>query len=262
MLHWGTMTSALADEEPWWVPGTAHGYHVNTFGFLVGEIVRRVDGRSLGTYLREEVTGPLRADFHIGLAEADEPRVAEFMWTAPAPEEAEPSGLAIEQLMENNAYFNPSGLSGAGAVNTRAWRAAEIPSTNGHGSARGVSRVYQALAAGGSIDGVEISDRNTLREAVTEQVYGEDLVLHRITRFGAGFQLTQKERPLGPGPAAFGHFGAGGSLGFCDPDAGLAFGYVGNQMGPRWQNPRNRALIDAVYDSLGSSPPPPIKMVS
>lgn len=91
-------------------------------------------------------------------------------------------------------------------------------------------------------------------ETASEQVYGEDLVLHRPTRFGLGFQLTQKERPLGPGSRGFGHFGAGGSLGFCDPEAGLAFGYVGNRMGPRWQNPRNRALIDATDDSLGVRP--------
>ena len=85
---------------------------------------------------------------------------------------------------------------------------------------------------------------------MTEQVYGQDLVLGRPSRFGLGFQLTQPERPLGPGNAAFGHFGAGGSLGFCDPDSGVAFGYVMNQMGPRWQNPRTRALVDAVYACL------------
>jgi CubicO group peptidase (beta-lactamase class C family) len=93
-------------------------------------------------------------------------------------------------------------------------------------------------------------DAGALREATTEQVYGEDVVLHRASRFGIGFQLTQDERPLGPNPRSYGHFGAGGSLGFCDPDAHLAFGYAMNTMGPRWQNPRNRALIDACYDCL------------
>jgi CubicO group peptidase (beta-lactamase class C family) len=135
-------------------------------------------------------------------------------------------------------------------VNTRAWRAAEIPSTNGHASARGVAQVYRMLAAEGSLDGRRFIDSGALQGAVTETVYGDDLVLHRPTRFGLGFQLTQPERPLGPSPRAFGHFGAGGSLGFCDPDACVAFGYVMNLMGPRWQNPRNRALIDAVYESL------------
>jgi CubicO group peptidase (beta-lactamase class C family) len=89
-----------------------------------------------------------------------------------------------------------------------------------------------------------------LAAATTEQVYGQDRVLHRPSRFGLGFQLTQPERPMGPNPGAYGHFGAGGSLGFCDPAAGVAFGYVTNQMGPRWQNPRSRALIDALYACL------------
>jgi CubicO group peptidase (beta-lactamase class C family) len=251
MFDWQLMTSALAEQEPWWPPGTAHGYHVNTFGFLVGEVVRRIDGRSLGRYLYDEVTAPLGADFRIGLPASEESRVAEFIWTGPTPGEEAPAGITPDRLMEYNAYFNPSGLSGAGTVNTRAWHEAEIPSTNGHGTARGVARLYQALAAGGTIDGVEVVDQGVLVEAASEQVNGEDRVLHRPTRFGLGFQLTQKERPLGPGSRGFGHFGAGGSVGFCDPEAGLAFGYVGNQMGPRWQNPRNRALIDAAYDSLG-----------
>lgn len=252
MLDHDLMASALADQEPWWEPGTAHGYHTNTFGYLVGELVRRVDGRTLGTFLREEIGGPLGADVHIGLPASEDPRVAEFLWPREPPPEEEPEGLSEAELMEYNGYFNPSGLSGWGVVNSREWRAAEIPSTNGHGTARGVARVYAALAAGGMIDGVEVVDPEALLAATREEVYGDDLILKRPTRFGLGFQLTQAERPLGPNAGAFGHFGAGGSVGFCDPEAGVAFGYVMNQMGPRWQNPRNRALIDAVYASLGA----------
>jgi CubicO group peptidase (beta-lactamase class C family) len=251
MLDWRAMTTALAEQETWWEPGTAHGYHVNTFGFLVGEVVRRITGRTLGSFFRDEVAGPLGADVHIGLEESSDHRVAEFLWTAPLPPPAAPTGLSDEQLMELNAYANPSGLSGAGVINTRAWRAAEVPSTNGHATARGVARVYQALAAGGVIDGVRVIDADALAAATIEQVYGEDRILHRPSRFGLGFQLTHDERPLGPNLRAFGHFGVGGSLGFCDPDAGVAFGYVMNEMGPRWQNPRNQALINAVYASLG-----------
>jgi CubicO group peptidase (beta-lactamase class C family) len=103
-------------------------------------------------------------------------------------------------------------------------------------------------------------DPGALADATMQQVYGHDLVLGRPSRFGLGFQLTQPERPLGPGPSAFGHFGAGGSVGFCDPDTGIAFGYVTNQMGPRWQNPRNRALIDALgaclLPTVGNNPAP------
>jgi CubicO group peptidase (beta-lactamase class C family) len=125
-----------------------------------------------------------------------------------------------------------------------------MPSTNTHASARGVARVYAALAAGGTLDGITVVDRAALVEATAEQVAGPDLVLGRNSRFGLGFQLTQSDRPLGPNAGAFGHFGAGGSVGFCDPTSGVAFGYVMNQLGPRWQNPRNRALIDAVFASL------------
>jgi len=187
---------------------------------------------------------------YIGLPASCETRVAEFLWPGPSPPEVEPEGLSDARLMEHNAYFNPGGLSGAGVVNTRAWRATEMPSANGHGSARGVARVYAALAAGGVLDGARVVDRSALASAVAEQVYGHDLVLKRPSRFGLGFQLTQPERPLGPGPHGFGHFGAGGSLGFCDPDTGVALGYVMNEMGTHWQSPRNRALIDAVYASL------------
>jgi len=250
MLHWSTMTSALAAETPWWEPGTAHGYHVNTFGFLVGEVLRRVTGRTVGAQLREAIAGPLDADVHLGLASAQHGRVADFRWPALAQPSVDPATLGEADLLQFNTYFNPSGLSGAGAVNTAAWRAAEIPSTNAHGSARGVARVYAALGNGGAIDGVRIVDADALRAATTMQVDGEDLILHRPSRFGLGFQLTQPERPLGPNPGAFGHFGAGGSLGFCDPDAGVAFGYVMNEMGPRWQNPRNLALLESVFASI------------
>jgi CubicO group peptidase (beta-lactamase class C family) len=166
------------------------------------------------------------------------------------PEHAPEDGMAADQLMERHAYFNPPSFSGSGVVNSTEWRTAEIPSTNGHGTARGIARLYEALAAGGRCDGIEVVAPASLAEAITESVYGDDLILHRSSRFGLGFQLTQAERPLGPNPGSFGHFGAGGSLGFCDPQAKLAFGYAINTMGPRWQNPRNQALIDACYDSL------------
>ncbi|HWM97864.1 MAG TPA: serine hydrolase domain-containing protein [Streptosporangiaceae bacterium] len=247
MLDWPAMTAALAETEPWWEPGTAHGYHVNTFGFLAGEVIRRITGSTAGALLRDEIAGPLGADVHIGLPASEHERVATFIWPGPPPAEEEPPGLDPAQLMEHNSYYNPGGLSGAGVINTPQWRSAECPSTNAHGTASGVARVYAAL-----INPVNkaIVDPAALEEAITEQVYGQDLVLHRPSRFGLGFQLTQPERPIGPGQAAFGHFGAGGSLGFADPETGIAFGYVMNQMGPRWQNPRTRALVDAVYACL------------
>ncbi len=247
MLDWPAMTAALAGQEPWWQPGTAHGYHVNTFGFLAGEVIRRVTGTTAGALLRDEIAGPLGADVHIGLPSTEHQRVATFIWKGPPPAEEEPNGLDSAQLMEHNSYYNPGGLSGAGVINTPGWRSAEVPSTNAHGTASGVARVYAALINPANKG---IVDPAALEEATTEQAYGQDLVLQRPSRFGLGFQLTQPERPIGPGPATFGHFGAGGSLGFADPGSGVAFGYVMNQMGPRWQNPRTRALVDAVYACL------------
>ncbi len=271
MLDWKFMTRALAAEQPWWPPGAGHGYHVNTFGFLGGELLRRITGQTPGEFLRAEIAGPLGADLHIGLGRSDHGRAAEFLWPArPARDPAdadghragagggpEPaSGLPAradsvpESEMAMSAYFNPPDFSGAGVVNTAAWRSAEIPSANAHATAAGIARLYAALAGGGTVDGVRVVDGSALTAATMEQVYGEDLVLRRPSRFGLGFQLTHPEREFGRGPGCFGHFGAGGSVGFCDPDAGLAFGYVTSQMGPRWRNPRNRALIDACYASL------------
>jgi CubicO group peptidase (beta-lactamase class C family) len=252
IYDWSSMSSALASEEPWWEPGTAHGYHVNTFGFLAGELVRRVSGQSFGTFFQREVAGPLDADFHFGFGPEHDGRVAEYLFAGESSKSTDEGAHEQQVVGEDEprrfllsrVYLNPPSLSGIGTVNTRDWRAAEIPSANGHATARAVAKVYSALVSGG------ILDPATLDEATAEASSGPDYVLGRPTRFGLGFQLTQAERPLGPNPRSFGHFGVGGSLGFADPDVGLAFGYVLNRSGPRWQNPRNRALIDAVYAAL------------
>jgi CubicO group peptidase (beta-lactamase class C family) len=250
------MTSALAAEQPWWEPGHGHGYHVNTFGFLIGELVRRVSGDSIGAYFRREIADRLDADFHFGIGPQHDRRIADYSFGGESPqavdgEEEQPgAGDPDRQFLLSRAYLNPPGMSGLGTVNTRAWRAAQIPSANGHATARAVARIYSALACQGAVDGIRLLDPATIELARDEVSTGIDLVLGRPSRFGLGFQLSQPERPLGPNPRSFGHFGAGGSLGFADPEAGLAFAYVMNRSGPRWQNPRNRALIDAVYASL------------
>ena len=248
MYDWALMTSALAEEAPWWTPGSRHGYHVNTFGFLVGEIVRRVSGERFAAFFRREIAGPLAADFHFGIGPEHDVRVADYLFESTPGEMV--ADDAEHQLLLRRIYANPPGLSGPGTVNTRAWRAAEIPSTNGHATARAVARIYSALACRRGADGIRLLGRATLEHAIAEASSGVDAILRRPSRFGLGFQLTQPERPLGTNPRSFGHFGAGGSLGFADPDAELAFAYTMNQAGPRWQNPRNRALIDAVYASL------------
>jgi CubicO group peptidase (beta-lactamase class C family) len=251
VFNWAQVTEALAAQAPWWTPGARHGYHVNTFGYLLGEPVRRATGMTLGTLLRQEIAGPHEADVYIGLPESEHGRVAEITPVSPAPGRppaAAPASPTDDEermrvRMRQLAYNNPPGISG-GPVNTPAWRLAEIPSTNGHGTARGVARFYLSLLNGAILAPAIIA------EATREHAYGEDYVLGRPSRFGLGYQLTHKERPLGPNARAFGHFGAGGSLGFCDPDAKVAFGYVMNTMaGSNWQSPCARALLDAVYSN-------------
>jgi CubicO group peptidase (beta-lactamase class C family) len=252
---WTVMTEALAAQAPWWEPGTGHGYHVNTQGFLVGEVVRRVTGQTLGTYLRESFAGPAGIEFFIGFGPELDGRCAELVPRPATAEDEElrrqlnvdPRTLSGLPLMRLNAYRNPPELSGTGIVNTRAWRAAEVPSTNGHGHARAVARLYSALAGNGDVDGVHVLSPEMIARATRDPVERNDIVLQRPTRFGLGFQLPMAERPLGPSPRAFGHFGAGGSLGFADPDARLAFGYAMNQGRGGWQHKHVRHLIDLVY---------------
>jgi CubicO group peptidase (beta-lactamase class C family) len=254
IYDWNVVTSRLAAETPWWEPGSTHGYHVNTFGFLVGELVRRTSGRSIGEFVADEVTAPLDADFHFGFDARHDTRTAEYSFGEESYEtgdgEAQPTLDDDRAYLLGRVYMNPPGMSGLGTVNTRAWRAAQIPSANGHATARAVARIFSLLACGGAAGGVRLLDSSTIDAATEEASAGTDFVLGRPSRFGLGFQLTQPERPLGPNRRSFGHFGAGGSLGFADPDAGLAFAYTMNRSGPRWQNPRNKALVEAVYSAL------------
>jgi CubicO group peptidase (beta-lactamase class C family) len=250
MYNWNQMCSALADETPWWTPGSTHGYHVNTFGFIVGEVLRRVTGKSVGALISERIATPLSADIYLGCPSPLHSRMAEFEWPGDGPPLTAPENATDEQLMQFNTYYNPPGLSGSKTVNTADWRQAEIPSTNMHASAPGVARMYSALAHGGSLGSHHLITQDTLHLAVQEVSTGADIVLGRDSRFGHGFQIPLPERGFGPNAEAFGHYGAGGSVGFCDPVARVGFGYVMNQMGPRWQNPRNRALMNALYECL------------
>lgn len=240
IIDWDTMCSALAAQRPVWEPGTRHGYHSNTQGFLIGEVVRRVDGRSLGTYLREEIAEPASIDFHIGLPKEHHARVADLIPMAPRPADQQ------RPQPDNPTPYPKIDVD----TNSEQWRSAEIPSTNGHGNARALARLYGALAASTDLDGVRILEPATVEAATQEQVYGEDAVLGRVTRFGLGFQLAMAERPLGPNPSTYGHFGAGGSLGFADPDARLGLGYAMNRGRSGWQHRHVRHLIDVLYEAL------------
>jgi len=152
----------------------------------------------------------------------------------------------VDAHLRERAYLNPPGATGIDTVNTAAWQDAELPSANLHAGALAIARVYDSLLG----DAPALLDKQLLLEATSEAASGVDLVLGRPSRFGLGFQLTQPERPMGPNAGSFGHFGTGGSLGFADPQANVAFAYVMNHGGPQWQDPRNRGLIAAVYASL------------
>ncbi len=260
LLSWDTMTAALAAQGPWWEPGTAHGYHVNTFGFLSGEVVRRATGRRLRDVVHDDIAAPLGINFFMGFGPEEDHRVADWVNPPPDPDAAsrrpwlnrDPSEVEGIDLMRVLAYRNPPSLpDGRGDVNGRTWRAAEYPSTAPHSNARSIARIFGALACGGAVDGVRVLQPDTIDRAIEEQAHGDDLVLGRPTRFGLGFQLTMPGvRPLGPNPRTFGHYGNGALLGFADPDARIGFSYVCNRAGRSWRDPRNIALIDALYASL------------
>jgi CubicO group peptidase (beta-lactamase class C family) len=245
LWDWERMTAALAATEAWWQPGTRHTYHTNTYGHLVGEIVRRATGEMPGTRLRA-LARPLAADVWYGVPAREQHRCADVIWApAVAFGAVDVDGLSGEALMIALGYFNPPGYSSSGVVNSKQWRAAQIPSTNGHGTATGLARLYAALIEPGRLLSADL-----LAEATRPQSEGHCPVLGEEVTFGLGFTPTTARRPLGPNPQSFGHFGTGGAVGFADPVAGVAFGYVMNHVIPRWQSTRNRALIDAVYRAL------------
>ena len=253
--NWSGITDTLAQQAPWWEPGTAHGYHVNTFGFLAGEAARRAAGAaSFRRALQEVLCQRADAEFYVGLPMFAHRLCADIVGNSAIPRDRDalanlvvpPETPPEQREMRNKAYTNPPAISGVGVVNSSWWRSIEIPSTNGHGTARGVARLYAEALTG------SLFPQSLLEEACTTQSEGPDEILGRETRFGLGFQLPQEHRRMGPGKRTFGHFGYGGSLGFGDPDSQISFAYLMNRPGERWQSPRSESLIDAVYASLGA----------
>jgi CubicO group peptidase (beta-lactamase class C family) len=254
LFNWNKMTTALAEQEPWWEPGAKHGYHALTFGYLVGEVIRRITGKTPGKYLREEVAGPLGLDLHIGLDAKDDARTGDMI-PMPPPGPGEPNLFA--EVMKNpesvafKAFMNPPNGMRPGMVNTREWRAAEIPAANGHTTARSLAKLYGVLARGGELDGVRVMSKEQVAQCSIEQSSGPDALLVINTRFSLGFMMSQPGASLGPNAKSFGHPGAGGSLGYADPEAKIGFGYTMNKMHASLLiDPRATALIEAVYASL------------
>jgi CubicO group peptidase (beta-lactamase class C family) len=255
LLAVGPVVEALAAQPPVWEPGTKHGYHALTYGWLAGELVRRVDGRTLGTYFADEVAAPLGLDFWIGLPESEEARVSML---AAAPPPSDPAQLfTMTQMMGPGTIgFKALTMNGSlltlGAArnpfNTRAVHATEMPAANGITNASSLAKMYAATVS--DVDGVRLLSPEVMRAASAQAVGGPDAVLDVETRFGMGFMLDNETVPL-LGPNAFGHAGAGGSLGQADPDSGVGYGYVMNQMlGGIAGDPRTVRLNDAVRACL------------
>jgi CubicO group peptidase (beta-lactamase class C family) len=255
MLAVGPVVEALAAQAPVWGPGTTHGYHALTYGWLAGELVRRVDGRSIGTYFSEEVAVPLGLDFWIGLPESEESRVSTLEAAPPPTDPAElvalmqmmgPGTIGFKALTMNGSLL-ALGLA-ENPFNTRAVHATEMPAANGITNASSLAKMYAATVS--EVDGVRLLSPEVMRSASAEAVGGPDAALIAETRFGMGFMLNNETVPL-LGPNAFGHAGAGGSLGQADPDTGVGYGYVMNQMlGGIAGDPRTVRLNDAVRACL------------
>ena len=245
LYDWDRCVQILAAMEPWWTPGTNAGYHAITHGYLQGEIVRRVDGRTLGTFFREEVAEPLGADFHIGFGPELDHRCGELI----------PPGERVIVDANRGEIAVRTGRScplDATEPRTRAWRAAEIPAAGGFGNARSVGRVHAALACGGTVDGVTLMSPDTVARITEEQFAGVDMVLagNLPLRYGLGFGLPS-ERVRLPSPSSFFWGGWGGSLAIIDPANQLTVSYVMNRMVPSLQgDTRGGSLAFAAYAAL------------
>lgn len=271
--NWDLICSELAKQEPFWEPGTAHGYHAITYGHLVGEVVRRVSGKSIGQYFNDEIAVPLNLDFWIGLPEDKFNRVTNINPDKPGllqkilmpilsklPRSLAPGSLKmlldfVDPTTPAGAAFNNPKMSmqaGEMEANTAKWRKAEIPAANGHGTARSIAKLYGALAIGGSRDGVHVLSPETIEMARQTESDGKDLVLGQLhTRFGLGFMLGTEDVSMGPNKDAMGHGGAGGSLGFADPDNKISLGFTMNQMHPgitAWKTATD--VAESVYKTL------------
>jgi CubicO group peptidase (beta-lactamase class C family) len=221
LADWELCTSALAAQTPWWEPGSASGYHALTQGYLIGEVVRRITGESIGAWFAREVAKPLGADFFIGLPESEDGRVSPVI--PPPPPNLE--GVEVTDIMAKT-FLNPP--LDAAMAREAWWRRAEIPAANGHGNARSVAAVQSVIAGRGQSGGVRLLSAASTEPIFEEQANGTDLVLGLPIRFGMGYGLGSAEMPLGPRACYWG--GYGGSLVVLDQDADLVVAYVMNRM--------------------------------
>jgi CubicO group peptidase (beta-lactamase class C family) len=245
VVAWEPVVDALAVQAPAWEPGTRHGYHTLTYGWLAGEVIRRVCGTSVGEFIRDELADPLGLDLWVGLPAEELPRVKSLRAAPPPPKDAPPdplmAQLADRTSLAARSLFNPLVFADE---QTPAYLGAEVPGANGVSNARSLARLYAATI--GPVDGVRLLDEGTIAAATAVQAEGMDAVVGYETRYATGFQRPFPLRPMaGLGTACFGHYGMGGPLGFADPETGIGFGYtsiqVQNHPGP---DPRTRILAE------------------
>ena len=243
---WDDVARRLAEQAPWWEPGTASGYHAITQGNLVGEVIRRISGRSPGTFLREELAEPLGADFHLGVDPKHFPRIGELIPPPVTPEEMiemEPGSIAERTI--GNTVVEPADTK------TAAWRQAEMPAANGHGNARSIVRIQTLLANHGSAWGQTLMSPGGCLAVLEEQTNGVDLVIGLPLRFGLGYGLPGEEMPAVPNDKVCYWGGYGGSVVTCDLENRIAFSYVMNRMEAGIVgDERGFSLWRAVYESL------------
>jgi len=244
LYDWEKCTSLLAAQEPWWEPGTQSGYHAISQGYLVGEVVRRVSGASVGTFFASEIAAPLGADFYIGTPAEADARVAHVI---PPPDDIDVSALDPTSVMFRT-FSNPP--LDAKQSQTVPWRRAEIPAAGGHGNARSVATAQSVVSHGGEVNGVRLMSQAGVERIFREQVYTQDLVLPGVFKLGIGYGLACPEVPISPNKACF-WGGWGGSLCVNDVDARMTFAYVMNRMGEGTVGDiRGGSLLFAAYGAM------------
>jgi len=256
VFDYPAVSEALARQEPFWIPGTGHGYHPRTYGFLLDEIVRRLSGMTLGEYWRKVFAKPLHLDFWIGLPESEFHRVSPIHAArSTLPESAFWRAFSDPGSITSRAFASPRGLQSVGSMNTPEARAGAFPGFGGIGTARALAKFYAMLAHGGELDGIQFFSQASLDWMSTALTDGHDCVLQFETAFSAGFMKDpmgpggKKSRAtFGPSKLAFGQPGAGGSVAFADPENGIAFAYTMNQMEPGvLPNGKAMRLIESLY---------------
>lgn len=246
LYDWERSTSLLAAQSPWWSPGTASGYHDRNYGHLIGEVIRRITGQTLGEFVASDIAGPLAADFHIGLDPSQFPRVSNVIpYQGPLPNDLVNDHDSVRYRTLSSPSWDPQ------VSWTSEWREAEIGGANGHGNARSLACLLSVVACSGEVDGISLLSPKTCELIFQEQSNGMDLVLGIPVRFGIGYALKNESIPYYPSGRVCGWGGWGGSIVLADLDRRMSISYVMNRMEDGMSDDRGPALVRAAYAATG-----------